>query len=78
MRDGIENWEHPWLLPKRFRQANDVELGPELYREISDALHIPGKPVGRYRYQTENPDLVLNHRAKVARLIETLKPDRAE
>jgi len=70
LRDGMEDYEYFWLLQQRLKRAKQRGLPAALLREAENLLKVPETISRNTREFTTDPRLVLEHREKLARMIE--------
>ncbi len=74
LRDGMEDYEYFWLLKHAIERAEQNGTQKELTRAARELLSIPEEISKDLTHFTTDPRLMLNHRDRVARMIEQLKP----
>jgi len=81
LRDGMEDYEYFWLLQQQIEHLRDSKGKAALLAEARQLLQIPTAISRDLTHFTDDPRLMLEHRARVARMIERLqklpaKPDQ--
>jgi len=71
VRDGIEDFEYFYLLNELTQKAGNALPGP-LREKVETELAIPDEIVADHQHFTEDPDAILETRARIAELIEEL------
>jgi hypothetical protein len=76
LRDGMEDYEYFWLL----QQASQRELAwrgdTDLYKQARELLQVPNGVSQDLTHFTTDPRVMLDHRDRVARMIELLQAVR--
>jgi len=76
LRDGMEDYEYFWLLAQEVRRVSALRGETELVREARSQLTVPETVSKNLTHFTTDPRLLLEHRDRVARLIERLARER--
>ncbi len=72
LRDGMEDYEYFWLLKQAIERAATHGAG-DLIDKARPLLKVPAEVSTDLRHFTSDPRLLLEHRDKVARMIERLQ-----
>lgn len=73
LRDGMEDYEYFWLLRAAIQKAQTNPAKAKRVSEAQQLLEIPSEISQDLTHFTTDPRLMLKHRERVARMIETLK-----
>lgn len=72
LRDGMEDYEYLWLLRQAAERAESAGQKPELVKEARALLTVPAEVSKDLTHFTTDPRVLLEHRARVAAMIERL------
>ncbi len=73
LRDGMEDYEYFWLLRQAIGRAQARPGGGDLLREAEALLEVPPDVSRDLTHFTTDPRPLLQHRDRIARMIERLK-----
>jgi hypothetical protein len=74
LREGMEDYEYLWLLRQAVEHAELLKVNPELVQQARSLLTIPSQVSQDLTHFTRDPRPLLEHRDRVARMIERLQP----
>lgn len=72
LRDGMEDYEYFWLLQREVERVATVKGESPLVQEARALLKVPSEVSQDLTHFTTDPRLMLQHRERVARMIERL------
>ena len=72
LRDGMEDYEYFWLLQREVERVATVKGESPLVQEARALLKVPSEVSQDLTHFTTDPRLMLQHRERVARMIEQL------
>jgi hypothetical protein len=74
LRDGMEDYEYLWLLRQAAERAESGGQNVELVKQARTLLTVPAEVSKDLTHFTTDPRVLLEHRRKVAEMIERLAP----
>ncbi len=72
LRDGMEDYEYFWLLNREIERVASAKGETKLVQEARALLKVPAEISEDLKHFTTDPRLMLQHRERVARMIERL------
>ncbi len=76
LRDGMEDYEYFWLLQQEVQRVGAIKEDADLVRQARELLKVPREVSTDLTHFTTDPRLMLEHRDRVARMIERLQKVR--
>jgi hypothetical protein len=76
LRDGMEDYEYFWLLQREIERFAAVKGETRLAQEARALLKVPNEVSQDLKHFTTDPRLMLQHRERLARMIERLRKVR--
>ena len=76
LRDGMEDYEYFWLLNREIERVASAKGETKLVQEARALLKVPAEISEDLKHFTTDPRLMLQHRERVARMIERLGKQR--
>jgi hypothetical protein len=73
LRDGMEDYEYFWLLEQEVHRVEGRPSAADLVRQARPLLEVPREVSQDLTHFTSDPRLLLAHRDRIARMIETLR-----
>jgi len=73
LRDGMEDYEYFWLLEREVKRVEALKRNQDLLAEAKRLLVVPEEISKDLTHFTTDPRLMLEHRDRVARMIERLQ-----
>ena len=76
LRDGMEDYEYFWLLQEDVQRVGTMKGETELLKQARELLKVPSEVSKDTTHFTTDPRVVMEHRDRVARMIERLRKVR--
>ena len=76
LRDGMEDYEYFWLLQQEVQRVGTMRGETELLKQARELLKVPGEVSKDTTHFTTDPRVMMEHRDRVARMIERLRKVR--
>ena len=76
LRDGMEDYEYFWLLNREIERVASTRRETKLVQEARALLKVPAEISEDLKHFTTDPRLMLQHRERIARMIERLQRER--
>lgn len=76
LRDGLEDYEYFWLLQQEVQRVTAAKGETDLVTQARGLLNVPNTISQDLKHFTTDPCLLLEHRDRVARMIERLQKSR--
>jgi hypothetical protein len=73
LRDGMEDYEYFWLLQREIGRVAAIKGENRLVQEARALLKVPAEVSQDLKHFTTDPRLLLQHRERIARMIERLQ-----
>jgi len=76
LRDGMEDYEYLWLLQQAIQRLQSAKGQSELVKQATGLLKVPADVSEDLTHFTTDPRPILEHRDRVAKMIERLDKER--